>query len=71
MTLEENVIKGGAGSGVNEFINQASIDTKVLNIGLPDLNLEHGSREELLQEAGLDTQSIKNYIKSSLNKKNT
>ncbi|MBV1898036.1 MAG: 1-deoxy-D-xylulose-5-phosphate synthase [Cycloclasticus sp.] len=71
VTLEENVIKGGAGSGVNEFINQASIDTKVLNIGLPDLNLEHGSREELLQEAGLDTQSIKNYIKSSLNKKNT
>lgn len=71
VTLEENVIKGGAGSGVNEFINQASIDTKVLNIGLPDLNLEHGSREELLQEAGLDTQSIKNYIKSSLNKTNT
>ncbi|MGB1989512.1 MAG: transketolase C-terminal domain-containing protein, partial [Cycloclasticus pugetii] len=71
VTLEENVIKGGAGSGVNEFINQASIDTKVLNIGLPDLNLEHGSREELLQEAGLDTQSIKNYISSSLNKTNT
>lgn len=71
VTLEENVIKGGAGSGVNEFINQASIDTKVLNIGLPDLNLEHGSREELLQEAGLDTQSIKNYISSRLNKTNT
>ncbi|MBV1875542.1 MAG: 1-deoxy-D-xylulose-5-phosphate synthase, partial [Cycloclasticus sp.] len=58
-TLEENVVKGGAGSGINEFINQSTINIDIFNIGLPDLNLEHGSREELLQEAGLDTAGIK------------
>jgi len=66
VTLEENVIKGGAGSAVNEFINQQGLAVKAFNIGLPDINIEHGSREELLQEAGLDAnsiqQSIENYV---------
>lgn len=65
-TLEENVVKGGAGSGINEFINQSAININVFNIGLPDLNLEHGSREELLQEAGLDTAGIKKSIEQHL-----
>jgi len=68
VTLEENVIKGGAGSGINEYINQQGHCINVLNIGLPDINIEHGSREELLEEAGLDVdsvqQSIKNYWQS-------
>ena len=68
VTLEENVIKGGAGSAVNEYIHQQGLDIKIFNIGLPDINIEHGSREELLQEAGLDAntvqQSIKNYLQS-------
>ena len=65
-TLEENVVKGGAGSGINEFINQSTINIDIFNIGLPDLNLEHGSREELLQEAGLDTAGIKKSIEQHL-----
>lgn len=65
-TLEDNVVKGGAGSGVNEFINQYSINVNVFNIGLPDLNLEHGSREELLEEAGLDVVGIKKSIEQYL-----
>ena len=65
-TLEENVVSGGAGSGINEFINQSSIDVKVFNIGLPDLNIEHGSREELLQEAGLDSAGIQRTIAEHL-----
>jgi len=68
-TLEENVVKGGAGSGINEFINQSAININVFNIGLPDLNLEHGSREELLQEAGLDTAGIKKSIEQHLKSK--
>lgn len=67
-TLEDNVVKGGAGSGVNEFINQSSINVNVFNIGLPDLNLEHGSREELLEEAGLDVVGIKRSIEQHLHK---
>ncbi len=61
-TLEDNVVKGGAGSAINEFINESSIDVRVVNIGLPDRNLEHGSREELLEEAGLDVVGIKSTI---------
>lgn len=65
-TLEENVVKGGAGSGINEFINQSGISIDVFNIGLPDINLEHGSREELLEEAGLDTTGIRQFIQQHL-----
>ena len=73
VTLEENVIQGGAGSAINEFINEQSLDVNVLNIGLPDTNIEHGTREELLQEAGLDSKSISQKIVThlkSLNDKN-
>jgi 1-deoxy-D-xylulose-5-phosphate synthase len=66
-TIEENVVKGGAGSAVNEFINQQVIAVSVFNLGLPDLNLEHGSREELLQEAGLDADGIQQSIQQYLN----
>jgi len=66
-TIEENVIKGGAGSAINEFINQQHLNIAVINIGLPDLNLEHGSREELLEEAGLDADGILQSIESHLN----
>lgn len=68
-TLEENVIAGGAGSGINEFINQNSLSVRVVNIGLPDLNLEHASREELLQEAGIDAAGIENTVHQYLNSK--
>ncbi|HIF18718.1 MAG TPA: 1-deoxy-D-xylulose-5-phosphate synthase [Cycloclasticus sp.] len=66
-TLEENVVKGGAGSAINEFVNQQNLDVRVINIGLPDLNLEHGSREELLKEAGLDADGIQQSIQHQLN----
>ena len=65
-TLEENVVKGGAGSAVNEFINQAALSVNIYNIGLPDRNLEHGSREELLEEACLDVSNIKRTIQAYL-----
>ncbi|MEH6504116.1 MAG: 1-deoxy-D-xylulose-5-phosphate synthase [Cycloclasticus sp.] len=66
-TVEENVIKGGAGSAINEFINQQAIAVSIFNLGLPDLNLEHGSREELLQEAELDADGIQRSIQQYLN----
>ena len=75
VTLEENVVKGGAGSAINEFINEQKLDVNVLNIGLPDTNIEHGTREELLQETGLDSknisQTIANHLKSLSDKDDT
>jgi len=62
VTAEENAIAGGAGSGVAELLAAHGIDVPVLHLGLPDVFLEHGSREELLQEAGLDVAGIRSAI---------
>ena len=71
VTVEDNVIKGGAGSGVNEYLNHIQSNIKVLNLGLPDFYQDHGSREDLLEEAGIDSQGILKQIKVFLNIKDT
>jgi 1-deoxy-D-xylulose-5-phosphate synthase len=58
VTVEENVIAGGAGSAVNEFLQAQQILMPVLNIGLPDRFVEQGSREELLALCELDAKGI-------------
>jgi len=62
VTIEENVISGGAGSAVNNYLQAQQILMPVLNIGLPDSFVEQGSREELLAICGLDTQGISKSI---------
>jgi len=62
VTLEDNVIAGGAGSGVNESLHAMGIQVPVLNLGLPDAYQEHGSREELLSEAGIDAAGIQRQV---------
>ncbi|MBA6289778.1 1-deoxy-D-xylulose-5-phosphate synthase [Colwellia sp. MB3u-4] len=58
VTVEDNAIAGGAGSGVNEFILSQGIAKKILNIGLPDSFIKHGTQAEIHQELGLDSQGI-------------
>jgi 1-deoxy-D-xylulose-5-phosphate synthase len=58
VTVEENTVAGGAGSGVNEVLNANGSKTPILTIGLPDRFIEQGSREEVLTDAGLDTAGI-------------
>jgi 1-deoxy-D-xylulose-5-phosphate synthase len=58
VTVEENVIAGGAGSAVNEFLQAQKILMPILNIGLPDRFVEQGGREELLALCGLDAKGI-------------
>lgn len=58
VTLEENVVAGGAGSAVNEYCLQENLNVRILNIGLPDQFVMHGDPSELLAEAGLDSASI-------------
>ena len=64
VTLEENVISGGSGSAVNNFLQAQQILMPVLNLGLPDAFIEQGTREELLTECGLDTQGILSSIET-------
>ena len=59
VTLEDNVVAGGAGSGVAELLNAEGITMQVMHLGLPDSFQHHASREQLLAEAGLDAASIR------------
>jgi 1-deoxy-D-xylulose-5-phosphate synthase len=58
VTIEENVVQGGAGSAVNEFIAAAGIKVNLINLGLPDRYLDHATHQEQLAEAGLDSEGI-------------
>ena len=62
ITLEENVVTGGAGSAVNEYLAAANLAVRVVNLGLPDEFLGQGSREEMLAECGLDAAGIRRTI---------
>ena len=59
LTVEEGALMGGFGSAVLEAASEAGLDTsKVRRLGIPDRFVEHGSREELLADLGLDGQGI-------------
>ena len=62
VTLEDNVIMGGAGSAIAELLSAENIVLPIMHLGLPDAYQEHASREQLLAEAGLDTASIRAAI---------
>ncbi|PPD32142.1 MAG: 1-deoxy-D-xylulose-5-phosphate synthase [Methylomonas sp.] len=62
ITVEENVVAGGAGSAITTFLQNQRILMPVLNIGLPDAFIEQGTREELLSFCGLDSLGIKQQI---------
>jgi len=62
VTLEDNVVMGGAGSGVAELLAEENIVLPILHLGLPDAYQEHASREDLLAEAGLDADGIRRAV---------
>ena len=66
VTVEENVIKGGAGSAVNEFLLSQNLAVNVLNIGLPDAFLGHGKPQDLRSSCGLDAKGILASIRARL-----
>ncbi|MCL7928644.1 1-deoxy-D-xylulose-5-phosphate synthase [Halomonas llamarensis] len=66
VTLEENVIAGGAGSAVNELLAAEGVQIEVLNLGLPDAFVEHGTPAELLRDCELDAAGIERAIRARL-----
>lgn len=58
VTLEENSLAGGAGSAVHECLMRRNVQVPLLQLGLPDRFVEHGTRDEALRDAGLDRDSI-------------
>ncbi|MDH3197862.1 MAG: 1-deoxy-D-xylulose-5-phosphate synthase [Candidatus Krumholzibacteria bacterium] len=54
VTVEDNAVKGGFGSEVNEYLVAQGYETaRLCNLGLPDRFVEHGTRAELLEDVGL------------------
>src|SRR5690554_5333091 len=66
VTLEENTIAGGAGSAVTEFLNRCEVLMPVLQLGLPDTFIDHGTHQELLSDCGLDANGIKDAIEKRM-----
>ena len=63
VTLEDNAIAGGAGSAVNEYLAAIKADVTILNLGIPDEFIKHGTQDEMHAEMGLDANGILTSIK--------
>ena len=66
VTVEENAVAGGAGTGVNEILAAEGVTCRVMNIGLKDSFIQHGTRAECLHLAGLDAKGIFAQISEAL-----
>ena len=66
ITIEDGVIRGGAGSAVLEFMAKYHYILPVAQMGIPHEFIDHGTVEELQHQAGLDSSSIKRKIQALL-----
>jgi 1-deoxy-D-xylulose-5-phosphate synthase len=63
VTVEEGCTMGGAGSAVGEALQQLNLQRSVLQLGLPDVFIEHGDPAKLLALQGLDAAGIEASIR--------
>ncbi len=68
LTLEENVLMGGFGSGVMELLSEQETLIPVKSMGIPDTFITHGSQKTLRNTLGIDREGIKKAIKAWLKK---
>jgi 1-deoxy-D-xylulose-5-phosphate synthase len=66
LTVEENTLMGGFGSGVSEMLAEKGIVTHVRNLGLPDAFLPHGSQASLRRKTGIDAEGIAKAVRDWL-----
>ena len=66
VTFEENVVAGGAGSAVNECLAAHGEAVTIANCGLPDRLIQHGTREEMLTDAGLDVAGFEQFVRTRI-----
>ena len=67
ITLEEGVINGGFGEGIAAWLSDNNAKNDLLNIGLPNNFVDHGPRKVLLEEVGLDYESLTEKVLSFIN----
>ena len=70
VSVEENVLQGGAGSAVAECLNQLGLSVPLLQLGLPDSFIEQGDPARMLADCGLDASGIIASVQRRLNPKN-
>jgi len=66
VTIEENMLAGGAGSAVNEFIISESLNIQLLNLAIPDQFISHATQQQQLASVGLDALGIENSVNALL-----
>ena len=66
VTMEENVLSGGVGEHICRYVELHSTGVRVIACGIPDKFIHQGSIKELLEETGLDAQSIYQKISTML-----
>jgi 1-deoxy-D-xylulose-5-phosphate synthase len=64
VTIEENVVAGGAGSGVAEVLQELGLTPPILHLGLPDHFIDHGDPNALLVSVGLSKEGIAAAVRS-------
>src|SRR6202142_552648 len=64
ITVEENAVMGGAGSAVAEALAAAGIQVPMLQLGIPDKFIEHGTRETCLTRAGVDLAGLSSQVET-------
>ena len=67
ITIEDNVVTGGAGSSINEYLVEKGYEITITNFGIPDQIISHGSQSELYAEIGLDKKSLEYRINEIYN----
>ena len=66
ISIEDGSTMGGAGSAVQEFCSDKKINIKSILFGIPDKFIEHASRNEMLNEAGLTSEKIISKIEETI-----
>ena len=66
VTLEENVVAGGAGAGVAEALAELGVIMPILHLGLPDTFIEHGDPTRMLADCGLDAAGIEHAVRQRI-----
>jgi 1-deoxy-D-xylulose-5-phosphate synthase len=67
VTLEENTLRGGFGSGIHEFLHEAGLPVGGLrHLGIPDRFITHGSPAQLLEEIGLSPARLVERVRSAV-----
>ena len=66
VTVEDNVVQGGAGSAVAESLAAQDITARMLHLGLPDHFIDHGDQAQLLAQVGLSSEGVVKAVRARL-----